>query len=78
MVDLQTVDTTKFLSDNLPVELEEVIIEFYNQVKRNEPIGLWSLYERIYYEAKDSWKFKEISLDKMREIQDYFRGVVNG
>jgi hypothetical protein len=78
MVDLHTVNTQKFLNENLPIELEDVIKAFYDQVKRNESVGLWSQYERIYYEAKDSWKFKEISLDKMREIQDYFRGIVNG
>ncbi|KHM52616.1 hypothetical protein NZ47_03820 [Anaerovibrio lipolyticus] len=78
MVDLKTVDTKKYLNEGLPVELEEVIEEFYTQIKENNPVGLWSKYERIYYEAKDSWKFEEISMEKMREIQRYFRGIVNG
>ena len=78
MVDLKNVDTKKYLNEGLPVELEEVIEEFYTQIKENNPVALWPQYERIYYEAKDSWKFKEISIEKMREIQMYFRGLVNG
>ena len=78
MIDLTKVDTNRFLDDKYDTELKEVIEEFYDKVKRNDTVGLWGVYERIYYEAKDSWKAKIISLDEMRDIQEYFRGIVNG
>ena len=72
------IDTNKYLNDNLPVELKDAIADFYNKVKQNDIDGLLCSYKLIYFEAKDSWKFKEISIDKMREIQEYFRRLANG
>jgi len=77
MIDLKNIDTTKYLNEKLPIELKEVIKEFYDKVKKNDVDNLWSAYKMIYYEAKDSWKYNEISIDKMREIQGYFRRILN-
>ncbi|WP_303814138.1 hypothetical protein [Selenomonas ruminantium] len=78
MINTKTIDTNKYLNDNLPVELKEAIANFYDKIKQNDIDGLSSAYKMIYFEAKDSWKFKEISIDKMREIQEYFRRLANG
>lgn len=60
--------------DTLPEELLGWIRKFYIAANKKEPVSeLFFIYEQIYYEAKDSWKFKEISYDKMRDIQDWFR-----
>lgn len=65
----------RYLNDeSLPQELLAWINKFYTAKNKNESKSeLFRIYEEIYWEAKDSWKFKEISYDKMRDVQNWFQ-----
>lgn len=65
----------RYLNDeSLPQELLAWISKFYTAKNKNESKSeLFRIYEEIYWEAKDSWKFKEISYDKMRDVQNWFQ-----
>ena len=51
----------RYLNDeSLPQELLAWISKFYTAKNKNESKSeLFRIYEEIYWEAKDSWKFKE-------------------
>ena len=58
--------------------LKSSLIEAYNIMinPKFDKSDRWYVASNVYYDIKDAYKFKEISLDDFSNLKEYFWGLV--
>lgn len=66
----------RYDSKEFPYPLNESMQEFYELLDSNDQSQLLSAFNNLYYDLKDLYTFKKVPLQKVQEMQNYFRGLL--
>lgn len=67
----------KYKPSDFPYPLNESIKEVYALYEKRDTDNLIPALNNLYFDLKDLYTFKKMPLEEVKEIQDYFRGLIN-